>query len=137
MPFTLEQVQGKVPVTVLAIDGELDASNYKDIIAEAEEIYKAGTRCILIDLSETSFISSSGIVALHSITRIFQDKQAPDPEEGWEAFHSIDRNKDSGVQENVKLLNPQPRVNYVLEISGMKKFFEIYTDLEEAVASFK
>jgi anti-anti-sigma regulatory factor len=34
------------------------------------------------------------------------------------------------------LLNPQPRVDRVLDMAGFKQFFEVYTDLETAVASF-
>ena len=36
MSITLDQAQGKVPVTVLAIHGDLDASNYLEVIAQAQ-----------------------------------------------------------------------------------------------------
>ena len=35
MDMTVQQVQGKVPVTVLQTHGDLDASNYKNLIAKA------------------------------------------------------------------------------------------------------
>ena len=137
MPITVEQVQEDVLVTIMSIQGELDASNYLEVIAQANMVYKAGSRCLLIDLSEISFMASSGLVSLYSIARIFQGKQPPDPEEGWETFHSIDRSKGAGVQENVKLINPQPSINEILKNSGMKEFFEIYSDLDMALTSFK
>ena len=137
MPIRSEQVQGVVPVAILTIHGQLDASNYLDVIAEANKIYQAGTQSLLIDMSKMSFMSSSGLVALFSIVRIFEGKQPPDPKEGWEAIHSIDRNKGTSVQEHVKLLNPQPIAIKTLEISGVKEVFEIHSDLDEAVASFK
>jgi len=40
------------------------------------------------------------------------------------------------MQSNVKLLNPSPEVDNVLDTVGFKQFFEIYTDLDEAVQSF-
>jgi anti-anti-sigma regulatory factor len=137
MPISLVQVQGEVPVSILKIQGELDASNYQDVIAEAEKVYQAGMQNLLIDMSEINFMSSSGLVALFSIVRIFEGKQPPDLEEGWETIHSIDRSKGTFTQENVKLLNPQPNVSKTLEISGVKEVFEIYSDLDKAIASFE
>jgi anti-anti-sigma regulatory factor len=40
------------------------------------------------------------------------------------------------MQSHLKLLNPQPRVDRVLDTVGFKQFLGIYTDLEAAVASF-
>jgi anti-anti-sigma regulatory factor len=40
------------------------------------------------------------------------------------------------LQQHLKILNPQPQINRTLEMTGLKQFFEIYTDLETAVASF-
>lgn len=137
MSITINQAQGKVPVTILAIQGDLDASNFQDVITKAREVYQTGARYLLIDMSGMPFMSSSGLVALHSMAMLFQGKQPPDPEYGWEAFHSIDRVQDRGVQRFIKLLNPQPRVSRTLEVSGMNAFFEIHTDQETAIASFK
>ena len=36
----------------------------------------------------------------------------------------------------VKLLNPSKNVRRLLEISGFELFFDIYTDLDTAIASF-
>ena len=44
--------------------------------------------------------------------------------------------RDTGFQQHLKLLNPQPRVDRVLEMVGFKRFLEVYTDLDTAVASF-
>ena len=136
MIITIDQVQGKVPVTILGIQGDLDASNFQDVIDQATEAYEAGARDILIDMSEIEFMSSSGLVALHSIALLLRGEELPDPEFGWEAFRTLDRDRESGVQAHVKLLNPQPQVDRSLEITGLKKFFEVYTDLDTAVASF-
>jgi hypothetical protein len=60
----------------------------------------------------------------------------PDPVDGWAALRALDRDLDGGIQEKVKLLSPQPKVDRSLQVTGMKDFFEIHTDLDTAVASF-
>lgn len=136
MNITVSQAQGKVPVAILQPHGDLDASNYQALIDRAQELYQAGTRDILLDLSDTSYMSSSGIVALQSIAALLRGEEPPDPEAGWGALHAVQRDRDSGFQKHLKLLSPQPRVDNVLDMVGFKRFLEIYDDLENAVASF-
>lgn len=136
MNISVNQVQGRVPVAILGVQGDLDATNYQELIAKAAEVYRAGTRDILVDLGQTFFISSSGLVALHSIAVILKGEQPPSPEEGWSAIHAVGRGLGSGAQQHIKLLNPQPKVERVMEKAGLKELFEIYTDLAAAVASF-
>jgi anti-anti-sigma factor len=136
MEITVQQRQGRAPVTILQTHGDLDASTYQDLIAKAQQVYEAGARNILIDMSDTEFMGSSGLVALHSIALLLRGQKLPDLESGWAAFHAIDHDRDAGLQQHVKLLNPQSQVDRVLEMSGLKQFFEVHTDLETAVASF-
>jgi anti-anti-sigma regulatory factor len=136
MQLTVEQVQGQVPVTVLAIHGDLDASNYEQVIARVRELYEAGTRHLLLDLSAMPFMGSSGVVAIHSVALLLRGEQPPDPQAGWQAFHSIDNARAEGVQPYVKLLNPQPKVSRTLQMTSMSDFFEIHTDRQAAIASF-
>ncbi len=136
MEITVYQAQGKVPVTVLQPHGDLDASNFRELIARAKEAHGAGAGDILLDLSNTPYLSSSGLVALHSIAMMLRGEKLPDLESGWGAFRSMDRDKDLSTQQHFKLLSPQPDVDKVLEMAGFKRFIEVYTDLETAVASF-
>ena len=136
MELTITQMQGRVPVTILQTHGEIDASNYQDLIAKARELYAAGTHDILLDLSDTTYMSSSGVVALQSIAALLRGDALPDPEEGWGAYRAIDRDRDSGCQQHFKLLSPQPRVDSVLEMIGFKRFLDVFTDLETALAAF-
>ena len=106
MFITTTEAQGKAPVTVLHVQGEMDASNYEQLIAKAREAYDAGTRNLLIDMSEMPFMGSSGLVALHSAAIVLQGETPPDPEGGWGALRSIDREREAGLQKHVKLLNP-------------------------------
>jgi anti-anti-sigma factor len=135
MNMTISQEQGKVPVTVIHIQGKLDGSNYKDLIAKAQELYQGGAQNMLIDLSEVDFMSSAGMVALHSIAKLLKGQKLGD-EEGWSLLHSVDRERGSGIQKQLKLLNPQPRIAQALEIAGFNQLFEIYQDLKLAIASY-
>jgi anti-anti-sigma factor len=137
MKITVSQAQGQVPVTILHVQGDLDASSYKALIAQGQEVCDGGAQDILLDLSELNYISSSGIVALHILSQIVRGEKASDPEEGWEAFRSIDRDREAGLQKHIKLLNPQPQADKVLKTVGFDRFFEIHTDLDTAVASFQ
>ena len=134
--LTVSQVAGRVPVTVLKPSGDLDASNYQDLVAEAYKVYSTGAKDLLLDLSEVPYMSSSGLVALQSIAAMLRGEAVPNPNEGWGAFRAIHRDRDAGCQEHFKLLNPQPRVDAILETVGFKKFLDVVFDMEAAVASF-
>ena len=136
MQMTIEAAQGKEPVTILALSGDLDASNFESLIAKAQELYASGTRRMLLDLSELNFMSSSGLVALHSMIMLMRGEKPPDPQYGWAAFHALDRERDLGTQPYIKLLNPQPKVLTSLQKTGMDEFFEIFNDRQTALASF-
>ena len=137
MELSSEQVQGRVVVTILRIKGDLDGSNYQDLIALARKEYDGGARDFLVDLSATSYTSSAGLVALQSIVKLVRNDRPFDLEAGWGALHEIEELGDKGMLlEHVKLLSPQPRVDKVLELAGMKSVFPIFTDRAAAVASF-
>jgi len=136
MNIIVENAQGRVPVTILELHGDLDGSNYQEVIARARDLYGAGMRHLLIDMGDTAYMSSAGLVALHSVILLLRGEQPPDPDSGWSAFHAIAREQGGGMQKAVKLLNPQPRVRRTLEMTGMQEFFEVYTDRQAAVESF-
>lgn len=135
--ITTSQVQGQVPVTVLQPHGEVDAANYRDLIAAAEAAHAGGTGYMLLDLSDVPFMSSSGLVALQSIAALMRGDEIPGSEHGWGALRAIDRDREAGTQARFKLLNPQPRVSHVLEVTGLDRFLEVWDDLDQAVASFE
>jgi anti-anti-sigma factor len=136
MDISVSQIQGKVLVTVLQPHGDLDASNYEELIAEAKKAYDGGAQSILLDLSDVPYMSSSGLVALQSMASLLRGDELPDLQSGWGAFHALDRDREMGLQPHFKLLNPQPRVDHVLGMVGFKRFLEVHTDLESAIASF-
>lgn len=136
MEITIEQKQGRVPVTVMKLNGNLDGSNYQEVISKGKALYEAGTRHLLIDMSDVPFMGSAGLVALHNLALMMQEKRLPEAEDGWSALHEVSLAADKGKQFSVKILNPQPSVDRGLERTGMKQFFEVHTDIEAALASF-
>ncbi len=135
MEIIVSQENGKVPVSVVRIKGDLDASSYLDLVNTAQQLYDDGARSLLLDLTDLAFISSAGLASLHMVTKLFRGEKT-DPEGGWATFKDIDRERESGLQTNVKLLNPSPNVDKVLDTVGFKQFFEVYTDLDGALQSF-
>ena len=136
MNIAVSQAQGNVPVTVIKLDGQLDGQNYQELIGKAQELYKAGAHDFLLDLSELTYISSAGLVALHSMALLTRGEELPDTEGGWSAYRSMGRSSEAGMQKHVKLLNPRSEVMGVLDMVGFSNVFEIYTDLDEAIKSF-
>lgn len=136
MAVNLEQAQSNPQVTILSIAGDLDASTYRQVIDKASEARDGGAKYLLIDMSEMDYMSSSGLVALHSIALLMRGEAMPDLEHGWGAFRSLDRDRESGTQTNVKLLKPNEKVERALETTGMKAYFEIFAEFEPAINSF-
>jgi anti-anti-sigma factor len=136
MNISVSKAQGRVPVTVIKLDGQLDGQSYQDLINKAKELYATGSRDFLIDLTDLDYISSAGLVALHSAALLARGEELPDTEQGWSTYRSMGRSKESGVQQHIKLLNPRTEVKGVLDMVGFSNVFEIFTDLDEAVKSF-
>ena len=127
---------GRVDVTVLRVEGQLDGQSYQNLIAKARELFDAGARDFILDLTDLTYISSAGLVALHSIALMLKGEEMPDTEHGWSAYRSMGRGSEAGMQAHLKLLNPQDEVRNVLEMVGFDRLFEIFKDRNEAVKSF-
>jgi len=136
MQISFFKQEGRIPVTIMQLAGNLDASNYTEVIAQAQAVYDEGARDLLIDLSQVPYISSAGLMSLHSVALIFVGQSMKPKEQGRPAFRSINAQNEKTVRQHVKLLSPQPDVEQVLEVVGLKQFLDIYTDPETAVQSF-
>ncbi|MBI3153025.1 MAG: STAS domain-containing protein [Chloroflexi bacterium] len=134
MQITVLQEQGNI--TTLQIAGQLDGQSYQGLIMKAQEVIGGGAKNIILDMGELTYISSAGLVSLHTVAMLLRGEKMPDPEQGWSALKSMDRARDGGVQKNIKLLNPRPEVVSVLDMVGFSTFFEIFTDKQKAIESF-
>jgi len=137
MEIIISQNQDNPNLSILQIRGELDGSTYQKFNDEAQKLYDAGARDLLVDMSELTFLSSAGLAALHRTARVFRGEDSSTFEEGWGAIHAMGKEKDSGGQQHVKLLNPDEKIRNTLDTVGFLAFFEIFTDMDAALASFQ
>lgn len=128
--------QGNVPVTILHLEGRLDGGNYKDLIEKAIELYNAGARNILLDLSDLTYISSAGLVALHIIALLLRGETLPDPDRKWDMLKSASRSRPGGIQKHLKLLNPSQDVGNMLDLVGFDTYLQSFQDKETAIRAF-
>jgi anti-anti-sigma factor len=114
------QVQGNVPVTILRLDGDIDAATHKTLQDKAAEVIEAGSTHILLDLGGVKYMGSAGFRALHAISNMLHKDEAP------------------GMMKStrLKLLNPTDPVARVIKTLGFDVYLDIYQDRELAVNSF-
>ena len=136
MQISFSTQQGNVPVAVMQLVGDIDASTYTDVINKAQEAYDNGARDLLIDLSKVPYVSSAGLMSLHTVVKIFAGHSVQPKDGGRPSFRAINKDQDGPMRAHVKLFSPQPAVEQVLEMVGLKFFFETHTDLATAVKSF-
>lgn len=137
MEIIISTNQGTKPVTVIKLRGALDGESYQNFLDETQKLYEAGTRDLLVDMSELTFLSSAGLSALHQTARVFRGEDRSTFEEGWGAIHAMGKERDSGFQKHVKLFNPEEKIKSVLDTVGFLAFFEIFTDMDAAIESFQ
>lgn len=137
MEIVISQPQDGANISVMALRGALDGNSYQRFITEAEKLYDSGSRNLVLDMSELTFLSSAGLAALHRVARVFRGEDRSTFEEGWSALRVMGNDRKSGLQEHIKLFKPSEKVQSVLDTVGFKAFFEIYTDMQPALASFR
>lgn len=136
MTIDVEHLGGSPAVTVVALDGELDASNYQQVIEIVREAYARGARGLVFDFSRLTFMASSGLFALHSAVRIVRGETPPDAEMGWGALHEMAHDHDA-TRANVRIAAPQDAIARVLERTGMTTLFGIDASRADAVAALQ
>ena len=58
---------GRVPVTVITITGNIDTSSFEGFLSKAEELIQGGARYILVDLSNAPYMSSAGLRVMNAM----------------------------------------------------------------------
>ncbi len=129
MEIQVSQAQGRVPVTVFRLNGDLNIDSYELLQTQANQAIQAGAGYLLLDMAKVPFMSSAGIRALNQIyvwlLKLPKDEAAPAP-------------KSASAEEShrLKLLNPCTNVQHTLSLAGLDMFLEAHTDFDQAVASF-
>jgi anti-anti-sigma factor len=135
MTMDVERLGGTPIVTVIALTGELDASNYEQVIDIVRGAYADGSRGLVLDLEQLTFMASSGLFALHSAVRIMRGETPPDAEEGWGALHQMAQ--DDERASTVRLAAAQEPIARVLDRTGMLRLFALDGSRAEAVAALQ
>jgi len=112
--------QGNVAVTILRVEGDIDAATHKTLQDKASEVVDGGATHILLDLGGVNYMGSAGFRAIHAITNMLNDEGS------------------SGLSKSpyLKLLNPTDAVGRVIKTLGFDVYLDIYQDRAEAINSF-
>jgi len=130
MEIVVSQEQGRVPVTVLHVKGDINTETYDQLQKQAEQALQAGTRYLLLDLTEVPYVSSYGIRAISHVFTLLKDRS--------QDKDVVSKGLRDGTFKSpyLKLFNPTPQVLKVLTTAGIDMFLEIHTDRKQAIASF-
>lgn len=129
MSELLKIVKTEGKVTVLRLEGKVDAQTEKELTDAAQSVFDTGARQLLLDMSAVEMISSAGLRALHTIYKMF----TPEEEiQGWKAAHPQDVFKSP----HFKLAQPTSQIHYVLSMAGFLQSLYIFPSLKEALDSF-
>jgi ABC-type transporter Mla MlaB component len=130
MEILVSQEQGRVPVTVFKVMGNIDSATYQQLEAQARQAFEGGMKNLLLDLSEAPYVSSAGIRALNDMILMLKTSAESD-----EAMNKGIADG-SFKSPHVKLLKPNRNVAEVLRLAGMDMLVEVHEDYQEAIASF-
>ncbi len=136
MEISVTKQAGRVEVTTLGLSGQLDGQNFQQVIDKAKELHASGSRDFVFDMSDLTYISSAGLVALHTVALMLRGETTPDLDNGWASMKAVKKEVDAKPQQHMKLFNPRPEVKSVLEMVGFDRVFEIHSSLDKAVQSF-
>lgn len=134
MEIKVSTENGRVPVTVMHIDGNIDSATYDTFKAKTDELIKNGARYILVDLSHTPFVSSAGLRALHGV---FNQLRSLNPDANL-SEEDVKKGISAGTYKSphLKLLNLSKETKTAFELSGFDMYIETFTDRKTAIASF-
>jgi len=134
MEIKVSTESGRVPVTVIHVDGNIDSSTYEQFQSSARKLIDEGARYILVDLSHAPFVSSAGLRALHTL---FNELRSRNPDANLND-EQIKRGISAGTYKSsyLKLLNLSPETKTAFETSGFDMFIDTFTDRKAAIASF-
>jgi len=126
MQVVVSQEQGRVPITVFHVKGEIGAHNYDQIQSQVSEAVESGMRDLILDLREVTYMSSAGLRAIHAIFKIMEMKKGMDD---WWQGRAV-------TSPHLKIVAPPSHVLKTITAAGFDVFLEIHKNLKDAVGSF-
>lgn len=126
--ITTSQAGENKKITVLHLNGTLDASSEDGLCERASQAYEGGAKFLLLDMRNLDHISSAGLRALHNIFKMCTPKgEIEAAREGDEPYKSP----------YFKLAGASPDVFYVLNLAGFLHNIPFYPTMEDALKSFE
>jgi anti-anti-sigma regulatory factor len=132
MELTITQEEGRVPVTIFRIEGQINMGSHKILEDKARQELGAGMHYLLIDLSQVTSLTSAGLRTIHLINNLLSSNPPADATDVEEQ----ELGGAKSISPYLKLLNPQPNISRVLSVSGFDSFIEVFDDQQAAVESF-
>lgn len=129
---TTVRADGRVPVTVLQIQGNIDTLTFSELEKKGEEVYQAGARRIILDLSGVDYVSSAGVRAIHTIFNLLRSNYPAENDAALAEKMATKQFK----SKLLKLVRPNDTVRQILHTSGYNLFLEMHDDLDQAIQSF-
>lgn len=105
--MTVPQVSG---VPVLKVRGEIDVASAQDFHASISDIIGGGPEVVIVDMSEVSFIDSTGLGVLVSAEK---------------------ETREAG--KDLRLVVTQPQIMKLLELTGLDEVFTVLSSTKDAV----
>jgi anti-anti-sigma factor len=132
MDIEVTQEQGRVPVTVFHMKGELDAVLAEQLRTQGRAAIASGARYLLMDLAGVPYIASAGLRAFQEMFNLLREgSEGPGEAELRQGLRD-----GSYKSPHLKLLSPAKHAMEALSTAGFDMFLEIHKDLRSAVASF-
>lgn len=134
MELKVSTENGRVPVTIVHVDGNIDSNTSDTFLKKVNELIEGGARHILVDFAHAPFVSSAGLRALHEI---FNKLRSLHPDENL-SNEDVKKGISDGTYKSphLKLLNLSKNSESTFKLSGFDMYIETYTDMKTAVASF-
>ncbi len=129
MEIRVSHEQGRVPITVFHLKGELN--HQEPLHSRVQEAYDAGTRNLLLDMEDVPYISSAGLRVLHYAYNLFNSGEQ-------QSSRDVRRGIVSGDYKSphLKLLRPSKNAMKALSLAGYDMFLDIHDDRKYAVSTF-
>ena len=134
MEIRISTENGRVPVMIMQVTGDLDSSTFMEFREKAEKLIHDGTRFILVDLEKCPFVSTAGFGALHHLFNVLRS-QYPEANLSDEEMRAGVR-AGTYTSPHLKLLNLSREVHTTFEMIGFDLYIEAFTDKKKAVAAF-
>ncbi|MCE9646447.1 MAG: STAS domain-containing protein [Chloroflexi bacterium] len=133
MEIKITTENAQVPVTVIAVTGNIDTSTFEPFMSKTRELIDGGARHLLVDLTNVPYMSSAGLRVLNAMFNQLRILYSELSEE--EVLQAVNDGKYKSPY--LKILNLSKQSKVAFETAGFDMFLETFTDLKTALNSFQ